>query len=283
MDRRCTYCGTRYGALSSPPAWPLQDCADATHDDGLVQGRLHCQTHGRQHGAFVWSTSVNVATNRLHFDTLFELVALVAIDTAHLPMVKLFELLTDSAKVKFVISKLPKTPAPYHSWFEENVDKCLTLVDLFKHIGFEEGCTGNMLLGTKGSGMLSNLTVDATPARFDGTHDWESVELAMMQRENVLNSTWIQAAQEYNDGNTALWDTLWDTLTHALAAYRLTTADDSCAALGAAGGSSARSYSGGLTRKLSLWLQGARFAEPSVHGQAKPECTRRVASLNVAW
>ena len=82
--------------------------------------------------AFAWSTGVNAVTNQLHFNTLFELAASVASDTAHLPTPKLFEPLTDTAKFKFVISKLPKVSARYRTCFEEDVDKCLNLDDMFK-------------------------------------------------------------------------------------------------------------------------------------------------------
>jgi len=39
----------------------------------------------------------------------------------------LFEPITDGAKFKFVLFKLPKKPAQYRTWFEENVDKCHNL------------------------------------------------------------------------------------------------------------------------------------------------------------
>ena len=163
--------------------------------------------------ACVWSTGVNAATNRLHFNTLFELAATVASDTAHLPMLKLFEPLTDRAKFKFVLSKLPKKPAQNKTWFEENVDKCHNLNAMFKFFTFEEGRTGSMPSDAKGCGMLSNLNVNDTPSRFDGSYDGELVELVILQCESVLNNTWIQATQECNDGHPALWDTLIHTLT----------------------------------------------------------------------
>jgi len=158
-----------------------------SYKDNFAAKRMDDNMH-----AFAWSTGVNAVTNQLQFNTLFELAASVASEMAHLPTPKLFEPLTDRAKFKFVISKLPKVSARYRTCFEEDVDKCLNLDDMFKFFAFQEGRTGSMASGAKGGGMLSNLNVEATPSRFDITYDGESVELAILQRQNVHNNTWIQ-------------------------------------------------------------------------------------------
>jgi len=225
--------------------------------------------------------TANAATNLLHIKHVLAAADDVTDATAHLPMLKKFERMTELQRLQYAVDLLPlalkegQQGADYRKWRNNNMDNCNTMEAMFAMFAVKQA---NQIRDAPhagaGSGKLpgglANINFDKAATGdsggYDLLHKMQDLILDAERRQRELQQAGTLAAEDFQQGNSTAWRALsaqdipWQTLT-------LMQAEQHLSQLGA--GRPGQAY---MRARAHDGYNGCHRCGSMEHGHADPEC-----------
>jgi len=228
-----------------------------------------------------WDKTANAATNLLHIKHMLAAADDATDATAHLPMLKKFERMTELQRLRYAVDLLPlalkegQQGADYRKWRDNNMDNCNTMETMFAMFAVKEA---NQIRDTphagRGSGKrpsgLANINFNETATGDSGGYyllqKMQDMVLDEQRRQRELQQAWTLAAEDFQQGDSTAWQALsaqditWQTPTPLRSEQHL-------AQLGA--GRPGQAY---MRARAHDRYNGCHRCGSMEHGHADPEC-----------